>query len=100
MSMSGMDSFFEKPGAVKEYKCCVCNTTCDVERNVLGATGMFEAMAGRKHRHDYFRCPHADKLWHEKACAILCEARDTESLVLSSLLKKEVEQIVKIGLKI
>jgi hypothetical protein len=98
--MKGMDGFFEEPGAIQEYKCRVCETICLVKRNVLGATCMGEAMSGHKSRHDYFWCPHTDKQWHEKACAILCEARNTKSLVLSSLLKKEVEQIVKIGLKI
>jgi hypothetical protein len=99
MGMKGMDVFFEDPGVVKEYKCRVCETICEVERNRLGPTGFCEAMAGLKSHHDRFECPHSDKEWHEKARDILSEAERTSSLMLSSLLKKEVKQIVQIGLK-
>lgn len=43
--------------SVDEVYCEVCGSLCDVERNVLGATGWAEAMGKHKHFHDRFICP-------------------------------------------
>lgn len=54
------------PGTLDEVKCGVCGAKMNVRRNILGPTGMAEAMAGRKHLHDSFTCPNIKKVWHER----------------------------------
>ena len=54
------------PGTVEMAKCGICGIEMNVERNVLGPTSWAESMAGRKHRHDSFRCPNLGKDWHRR----------------------------------
>lgn len=56
--------FFE-PGKVKTARCGVCSAEMTVKRNQLGPTSFVGAMAGIKQRHDYFKCPNAEKDWHK-----------------------------------
>jgi len=57
---------FPDPGKVKSVVCGVCNIEMGVKRNVLGPTCWAMAMAGRKRRHDSFRCPNYGEDWHFK----------------------------------
>ena len=57
---------FPLPGTVRTAKCGVCGARMHVKRNVLGTTSYAEAVAGRKHRHDSFRCPRVGKDWHKR----------------------------------
>jgi len=61
---------FPAPGTVQTAECGVCGAKMNVSRNVLGPTGFAEAMAGRKHRHDSFVCPHIAEDWHKRICRL------------------------------
>lgn len=88
--MKGYDTFYETPGEVEARTCKVCNTPCEVMRNQFGPTGWAEAMGKRGHLHDYFRCPHADKDWHEKALEILLAIENTPSKRLAALMQQDL----------
>jgi len=58
------------PGTKEAVACGICGVPMNVKRNVLGPTGFGEAMAGKKHLHDCFTCPQANKDWHKKISSI------------------------------
>ena len=82
-----------RPGEFESIDCGVCGEKMDVERGVHGPTGMAEAMAGRGHEHDSFRCPHIDEGWHIQAKRLREEARRTPSGRLEAMLLEEAAEI-------
>ncbi len=66
-------SCYPLPGTVATVNCGVCGSPMNAERNVLGPTGLAEAMSGNKHLHDQFTCPNKTKNWHEKICHLKTE---------------------------
>lgn len=54
------------PGTLATANCGVCGSPMNVRRNVLGPTGLAEAMSGNKHLHDKFTCPKKTESWHIK----------------------------------
>mgnify|MGYP000942782430 CR=1 FL=1 len=93
--MLGYDSFFEKPGVVKERTCLVCGTICSVKRDQLGPTSWGGAMAHKVNLHDFFYCPHMDEDWHEQASELLQSIEDTPSKRLAGLMKLDLEDLIK-----
>ena len=65
------DVFYTKPGEVGEMNCRVCNTKCEVKRNVLGAGNWIEAMGQNYNYYDVFTCPHTGEEWHEQALKLV-----------------------------
>jgi len=89
----GWDFFSADPGKVEKCECRVCGETCDVKRNVMGATSMAESMAGMKHLHDNFLCPHADEDWHKQMRSLRKEQEATKSAAIKEMLEGEIAQI-------
>lgn len=55
---------FPEPGEIKTAECGICGVQMHVERNVLGPTSWAGAIAGKRRRHDFFKCPKAEERWH------------------------------------
>ena len=81
-------------GVLDTMPCQVCGVDMDVERNGMGATGFGEAMSGRKHLHDTFRCKDRHEDWHMQIFNIREEAEETSSDKLRKLFLDEVDEIL------
>lgn len=86
--------FTPDPGTVELAQCGICDTRMIVERNILGPTSWAEMMSRHEHLHDSFTCPHLQSRWHQKAVALLWEARNTHSELLRAIIISEAEKIV------
>lgn len=89
------------PGAMKTATCGVCGLEMSVRRNVLGPTGLAEAMSGNKHLHDKFTCPNKSADWHTKIYRLKtkvykAEMNEADNLEeLRSNTEKEILEILK-----
>lgn len=95
MYHSGWDVMYPEPGKVERSYCNACDEEMDVERNVECATGMAEAMAGRKHLCDRFTCPNAGQDWHNQLIALRQLIDRTPSRTLAGLVQAEVNEIMQ-----
>lgn len=57
---------YPPPGEKKEVLCGVCGVPMLVERNVMMATSLAEAIAGGQHACDVFSCPRISQSWHKR----------------------------------
>jgi hypothetical protein len=66
----------------------------NVERNVLGPTGLAEAMSGNKHLHDRFTCQNKTQEWHLRIYRLKTEAYKAEMNGVTNLeeLRKTAEK--------
>jgi len=85
---------FGDPGQVEGRRCGVCNSQCVVERNVNGPTSRWEAMEGRGHAHDVFRCPHYNSEWHNLAYELIREMGKTASDRIRALVKADLDDLL------
>lgn len=92
---------FPAPGTVDKVKCGICGEQMDVKRNVLGATSFAESLAGSKHRHDRYTCPHIYEAWHKRIEELRIDVTDAEARNASDVNKikrnaeKEILKILK-----
>lgn len=90
MAYKGYDFFTTRPGKEESMTCRVCDTECEVERDVYDVTGMVTAMFRHKTLHDRFTCPHHWKWWHKKALKVVQEMENTASTRLVVMLHDEL----------
>lgn len=88
---------FPEPDTVETAECGICGTSMSVRRNVLGPTSSAEAMAGKKHRHDHFICPHVNEGWHQKIYRLKIEVHRAEMSHASNVdeIKKTAEKKIR-----
>lgn len=91
---NGVDVFFLEPGSKKEMYCRICNSKCDVRRNVYGPASFAMAVGRKKKLHDVFTCPHAEEEWHGRAGKLVEEIEDTPSETVADLMRKEFEELL------
>ncbi|MDP3697308.1 MAG: hypothetical protein Q8R55_04780 [Candidatus Taylorbacteria bacterium] len=89
------------PGTVETAVCGICGMQMSVQRNVLRASGSAEAMAGRKHRFDFFECPRHNEDWHKRIYHLkmgVCRAEFKEAIdfdQLKQIAEKEILKLLK-----
>lgn len=66
------------PGTIETAECGVCGAQMNVKRDVLGPTGLAEAMRGEKHKHDSFVCPRIEEDWHKQIYRLKMEVYRAE----------------------
>ena len=94
MLHSGLDSFTVDPGSKEQMYCAVCNSECDVRRDVYGPTGFASAMAKKYTLHDAFACPHADEEWHELAVRLVLAIEDMPSRRVADLMRLDLQDLL------
>ncbi|CCU78659.1 hypothetical protein HSACCH_00798 [Halanaerobium saccharolyticum subsp. saccharolyticum DSM 6643] len=90
---TGLTIFNKKPGTTKEMSCNVCDSKCEVKRNVLDYKDFGSAMAKKKTRFDRFKCPHAEKEWHQNLEKLVEQKRENHSTKIDQMLQEEIEAI-------
>ncbi|MFQ5913345.1 MAG: hypothetical protein ACE5JS_09190 [Nitrospinota bacterium] len=95
MPTKGFDFFIAEAGSKGEYHCGVCNTKCEVKRNVYGPTTFAEAMAKTFRYHDLFVCPHRDEKWHEQALNLVQAIEETPSRRVAQLMAQDLEDLLR-----
>ena len=90
----GYDLFKPKPGAKKSYICRVCNAKMDVKRNYYAPKTMFDAMANKSFRFDYFTCHFSGQPWHNLLIRLKDEVKKTSSISLAELVEKDIDTIM------
>ena len=90
---TGLTVFNKTPGTTKEMYCNVCESKCEVKRNISGYKNFGSAMAKKKTRFDQFFCPHADKEWHQKLEKLVKQKRENYSTKIEQMLQEEIEAI-------
>ena len=95
IAYKGYDVFFTLPNTADHKLCKVCNSECNVERNVLGPTGHLSAMTGNHTRHDSFRCSNIGKDWHDKAVKLVMAINDTPSKSIAAVMSKDLQGVLK-----
>ncbi len=95
----GYTVFNPDPGKYDEMKCKVCDTKCDVERNISGPTSFAAAMAKSKRKHDRFWCPHHEEKWHEQALKLAQAIRDMPSKKIAAIMQEELDELISENLK-
>ena len=93
--LNGYDVFYEEPDKVEEIRCRVCGTECEVDRNVLGPTGVASAIAGHHNYHDQFVCPNAGERWHYKALRLFVAIEEMPSRRVSDLIQQDLDELLE-----
>jgi hypothetical protein len=95
MLESGKDVIFTSAGQYQELKCPTCGEVMDWHKNVTGATSFAEAMGGKTHIHDEYKCKHAQLDWHIQVKMLQEYAQDTPSSKLANIYLEESLDILK-----
>jgi hypothetical protein len=90
---TGLTVFNKTPGEKEEMDCNVCESRCEVTRNLFGYHDFGSAMMKKKSRFDQFKCPLAEEEWHQKLEKLILEKRETASSKIKQLLEEEIEEI-------
>ena len=93
--LKGYDCFFTMPGSVDTRICKVCESVCDIQREVLGYTGYAAAMSKKKTLHDQFVCPYEKEKWHKQALELVKEIEKCPSPSLVKIMKKDLKDMIK-----
>jgi len=96
-------NYFPEPGKIKVATCGICKAQMEVERDALRATCLAEALAGRKHRCDYFFCSRQNEAWHQRIHCLKMdvyrEAINRHDLInlekMKKAAKKEILKLLK-----
>ena len=99
MAEKGYDFFIASPGEMDEMKCKVCNSTCIVSRDQLGPTSFASALANQEALHDEFKCPNADKMWHQAALELIKAIEATPSKRIANLMQLDLDDILDTNIK-
>ncbi len=89
----GLTSFNKAPGEKEEMYCNVCDSKCEVKRNILDYKDFGSAMAKKKTRFDHFFCSHAEEEWHKNLENLVKQKRDNYSTKIDQMLQEEIEEI-------
>jgi hypothetical protein len=90
---TGLTVFNISPGEKEEMYCNVCESKCEVKRDVYWFKDFASAIAKKKTRFDQFICPHAEEKWHQKLEKIVVQRRENQSSKIDQLLQEEIEEI-------
>ena len=90
---TGLTVFNFAPGEKEKVDCNVCDSRCEVKRNVFWYKDFGSAMMKKKSRFDQFKCPLAEKDWHKKLEKLTLEKRETASSKIKQLLEEEIGEI-------
>jgi hypothetical protein len=90
---TGLTVFNTNPGEKEKMYCNVCDSKCEVKRNVFGYKDFASAMAKHKSRFDQFLCTHAEEDWHQKLEKLVVQRRENYSSKIDQLLQEEIEEI-------
>lgn len=91
----GYDYFTPDPGKWKTKRCKACGTQCDIERN---HTGKRTRWGPSDSVFDVFSCPNANIKWHTEVIKILQAIRDTPSPRIAAIMKKDVDDILRVNI--
>ena len=75
--------------------CGVCGDQMTVKFGINGPTGSAESMAGHKHLHDRYMCPHRDEDWHQQVVALRMERKNSASAMIGEILEKEADLVLE-----
>ena len=90
---TGLTVFNKAPDEKEEMYCNVCNSKCEVKRNVYWFRDFASAMAKHKSRFDQFLCPHAEEEWHQKLEKLVKQKRENHSTKIDQMLQEEIAEI-------
>jgi hypothetical protein len=103
MREKGYDIFLVSVGPEDQHldscDCRVCDTRCNVQRDVVGPMSWAGSIAGCKTKHDMFTCPHSNEQWHDHALSLLKAAEGMPSPTIEKIMRKDLKAIVKKGLR-
>ena len=90
---TGLTVFNTVPGEKEEMYCNVCDSKCEVKRNILDYKDFGSAMAKKKTRFDRFKCPHAEEEWHQNLENLVKQKKENHSTKIDQMLQEEIEEI-------
>jgi len=90
---TGLTAFNKAPGEKEKMDCNVCDSRCEVKRNILDYKDFGSAMAKKKTRFDRFQCPHVKEKWHQKLEKIVKQKRKNHSTKIDQILQEEIDEI-------
>ena len=90
---TGLTVFNISPGEKEDMYCSVCDSRCEVRRNVFWFKDFGSAVAKKKTRFDQFICPHAEEEWHQKLEKLVIQKRENHSSKIDQLLQEEIKDI-------
>ena len=76
------------------FACKVCGSHMLAVRGVVGPRSHAEAMAGKKRRHDLWKCKYATQEWHKQAKKLKQLAEDTPSPQLARIYNFDAEEVL------
>ena len=79
------------PGVMATATCGVCGSPMNITRNILGPTGLAEAMSGNRHLHDRFTCPKKTENWHKEIYRLKVEVYHAEIDATAKFKKVDLE---------
>ena len=91
----GWDVIFTDPGAEQQINCPVYSAPMSVERDQNVPASWAEAVSGKKHRYDVWRCSSYACDWHIQVKHLRQEMDNTISPTLRGILQNDIDQILR-----
>lgn len=85
--------FNKTPGKTNEMYCNVCDSKCEVKRNILDYKDFGSTMAKKKTRFDLFICPHAEEEWHQNLENLVKQKKIITAQKLIKCCKKRLKRL-------